>query len=217
MMGYSDADLKNYLAGDASDALSQDIETALGSDPELEQRLMALDVYAPAVRDVMKTIPSAARLETLMPKVPETRVKPRWFMMASSIAASVVLGVALGWSGKGYFPTDKVTWKMEVASYQALYVPETVAHLDLDPEKVIRQFKRASGALGLELPQGKLAGIEALTLSRAQVLGFKGRPLIQIVYKSTNGAPIALCIIAKKSQSAQTQISYAEMRGLASA
>ena len=215
-MSFTDCELRTYLVGDASRPLEQNIETALSSDPELERRLMALDNVAASVRGTLKIIPSAARLETLLQTPKPTRVKSGSFW-GVSIAASILAGIILGWSGKDYVIDDQPTWQMEVASYQALYIPQTIAHLDRDPVNLSSQFKRASTALKLDLPQEKLAEIEALTLFRAQVLGFQGQPLIQIVYQSETGAPIALCIIAKDTQSKQTQITYARMEGLASA
>jgi len=215
-MSFTDRELKAYLAGDASQPLEQSIETALSSDPELERRLMALDNVAAFVRDTLKIIPSAARLETLLQTPKPTRAKSGQFR-GISIAASILAGIVLGWSGKDYAVDKQSTWRMEVASYQALYTPQTIAHLDRDPVNLSNQFKRASTALKLDLPQEKLAEIEALTLFRAQVLGFQGHPLIQIVYQSETGAPIALCIIAKDTAPEQTQITYARMQGLASA
>ena len=215
-MSFTDNELKIYLAGDASQLLDRNIETALSSDPALERRLMALDSVADSVRDTLKILPSAARLETLLQTTKSPRAKSG-SIWGVSLAASILAGIVLGWSGKDYVSINPPTWQMEVASYQALYTPRTIAHLDRDPVKLSSQFKRASAALGLGLPQEKLAKIEALTLSRAQVLGFQGQPLIQIVYQSETGTPIALCIIAKGTQTKENQIIYAQMQGLASA
>ncbi len=105
---------------------------------------------------------------------------------------------------------------MEVARYQALYVADTIAHIGRDPDLIALQFERASRAINLNLPQQALSDVAELQLTRAQILGYNGAPLIQIAYQSKTGAPIALCIIAKADSNAQGPIQSSVMMGLAS-
>jgi anti-sigma factor RsiW len=216
-MSFSDRELKDFLAGDTSPEKTHEIEAAMMSDQAVERRIMTLDSIAPLVRDVMVGIPSAERLEkiekSLTPVAPKQ--KPVWGMR---IAASLAVGIFVGWLGSESLRKDpSVGWRAEVASYQSLYVAETVAWLNSDAEAITKQFKKASDALGLDLHQEALAQVDALTLGRAQVLGFKGRPLIQIVFKSETGEPIALCIIKSKQTSESTKLALQEMKGMASA
>jgi hypothetical protein len=216
-MSFRDSELKEFLAGDTSAEKTHAIEAAMISDQALERRIMALDFVALEVREVMEKIPCAervAQIEKILTPVP-TKQNSVWGMR---IAASLAAGIVVGWLGSDFLREDPNTgWRAEVASYQALYTAETVARLDLDPEVVATQFKLASDALGMDLYQEELAQIDALTLGRAQVLGFKGRPLIQIVFKSETGAPIALCIIKSTKPSDGTKLALQEMKGLASA
>jgi len=46
------------------------------------------------------------------------------------------------------------------------------------------------------LDSDALADVDNLTLRRAQVLGFEGQPLIQLVYTDPSGKPFALCIMS---------------------
>jgi len=41
-----------------------------------------------------------------------------------------------------------------------------------------------------------LTGVNDLKYKRAQVLGYQGKPLIQFAFLTTNGIPVALCIMA---------------------
>lgn len=215
-MSFRESELRAFLAGDASPAKTQEIEAAMMSDHALERRIMALDRFAPQVREVMGQIPGSERVERIEKALPNVQATRRGFL-GSSIAASIAVGVTVGWLANGYFYKESSGWRVEAASYQALYVAETVAHLDQDPVVVANQFKRASTALGISLPQEALAKVDALTLARAQVLGFEGKPLIQIVFKSETGAPIALCIMGKDKASNASQIETYKMNGLASA
>ena len=55
------------------------------------------------------------------------------------------------------------------------------------------QLAEVSAALGLDLTS--VPDAEGLTLKRAQVLGFNGKPLVQLAYQRADGTPVALCII----------------------
>lgn len=49
--------------------------------------------------------------------------------------------------------------------------------------------------IGLDLDLERLSRIQGLTLRRAQVLGYRGQPVIQIAFTDTKGAPFAFCIL----------------------
>ena len=57
-MTFSDETLLAYLNGNLDETDAQEIESAVEADPELEQRLMALDPFAPVVRGVFEKLPS---------------------------------------------------------------------------------------------------------------------------------------------------------------
>jgi anti-sigma factor RsiW len=216
-MSFSDRELKEFLAGETSPEKTHEIETVMMSDQALERRIMALDAYAPLVRDVMGEIPCAERVTNIEKNLTPVMPKPKsvWGMR---IAASLAAGIVVGWLGSEVLREDpSAGWRVEVASYQALYVAETVAWLNSDPQALTKQFKKASDALGLDLYQEDVAQIDTLSLGRAQILGFKGRPLIQIVFKTETGVPIALCIIKSKKPSEGTKLALQEMKGMASA
>ena len=197
-MTYSDATLKGFFDGTLSENETAAIEAALASDSALERRLMALDPHAAPVREAFEALPGKNRLDRLRPTVlpaqHATRRGGPWYR-GGAIAASLALGVVLG---SQFLPTlypDAADWRLEVARYQALYVPETVAHIESDEEKLISELARASNALALDLPLEAIAEVDGLRLRRAQVLGFEGQPLIQLAYTDAKGTPFALCIM----------------------
>lgn len=93
-----------------------------------------------------------------------------------------------------------VGWHAYVASYQALYVTDTLAEVTQSPEATATQLAKVSGKLGR--PLGAATTIPGLTYKRAQVLGFNGAPLAQLAYLGKDGAPLALCILAKTEAAA---------------
>jgi len=201
-MTYTDKTLKAYLDGTLSEHESEAVELDLSADETLQRRLMALDSYAAPVSEAFKELPGQERLEGLRAILPQTMPtssapssSSRW-LIGGAMAASVALGVLVG---SQFLPSGQAEpsgWRMEVARYQALYVPETVAYLGGDPDKLAVELERASNELSLDLDMAKLSEINDLTLRRAQVLGFEGKPLIQLVYTDPKGIPFALCIMS---------------------
>lgn len=209
-MTLTDDMLHSYLAGTAPEPLARAIETAVETDRDLEARLMALDPMAAPTKDVFEMLPNSDRFgaleEILTPAAPtNSAVFGQWWATA---AACAVAAVALGWS---LWP-ESPDWRMEVARYQALYVTETIEHLNSDPTLLSAQLQRAQDAIGAPLPQEALAGLDGLDLRRAQVLGFEGQELVQIVFSDAQGRPIALCLM----QGDDGTLGGMELAGLAS-
>ncbi|MEO1474384.1 MAG: hypothetical protein AAFS03_10710 [Pseudomonadota bacterium] len=238
-MSFDDETLRAYLAGTADEATVQAIEDAVAIDRDLEARLMAMDDLASVVAGAFETVPPAQRLETL-----EVAAPPKSFVLDPLPAANTTDPVAdEPWKAPGGFqlalvaavagvlgfgvaqlaPSDPVEtaviaerWHQDVASYQALYVPETVAALSADPAELNNQFARAETAIGRDLLQAVLSDQADLDLRRAQILGFDGAPLIQIVFEGPGGTPIAFCIM-QQGVAADAAVQTAELSGLASA
>ena len=192
MMTYSDDILRQFLDGALDQAKAKEIETAMLSDADLEARIMGLDDLAASVKRVMEDLPEAARLASLAPPVatPQRPARP-WAMLAAACAVGVFIGVGSSW-----FKADAAPdWRTEVAHYQALYTADTIGAIDLAPGEAEAQVDRASAQVGAKVPTADLAALEDLTLRRAQVLGFEGAPLAQIVFAHSSGAPVALCLI----------------------
>jgi anti-sigma factor RsiW len=109
-------------------------------------------------------------------------------------------------------------WVRTIASYQALYVRETVERGVDSPEnitKVLQNFRLklssidAAGKSAEQKDHGRKPGRSSvqsdvnvpdlssagLAFMRAQLLGYEGRPLIQMAYLPSRGKPAALCIL----------------------
>lgn len=206
-MSYADETLRAFLAQELPAATARKIEADLAEDQELERRLMALDPVAAPIGEAFAGLPGSDRLATLeaalaaaRPGVPSpARARaPLW--LASGAAAGIAAGLALGLFLSGQSAPvetarDTSAWHQSVAEYQALYVPETVAHVAPDRVQLGQELSRAGAAAALALPFETLQTVAGLTLRRVQVLGYGSRPLIQLVYTDTVGQPYALCIL----------------------
>lgn len=110
---------------------------------------------------------------------------------------------------------EDMRWALRVAEYQTLYVPETVKQTDDSLVKAVELLSRPAIAntMRAEIPDLTNAGYE---FARAQQLGYKGDPLIQLVYTAPGKMPLALCFMPSPGQG-RNEISTAVFEGLSSA
>ncbi|WP_171233289.1 hypothetical protein [Ruegeria sp. HKCCA4812] len=212
-MTFSDETLLAYLEGTLDEAQSRAIEAAVEDDVEVERRLMALDPFAPVVGQVFEKLPTAA------PKVdlpePVARNTNGGFLRLLAVAAGVgVAAVALTfWATR---PAE-LGWAQQAAIYQSLYVPETIVSLDSSEASLDKQFAMAEAALGRSLNREALDSLPGLELKRAQVLSFKGKPLVQVVFADEQGQPFAFCVIRQGPNAPKAEVKQAILSGLATA
>ncbi|MEP3945133.1 hypothetical protein [Ascidiaceihabitans sp.] len=215
---FTDEQLTSYLDGEAADDLCAAIDVALETDETLGDRLVGLDIpmaeldaaFAGLLADAPVMPPLDVPNQT--PNVPEPAYLNRgigWLggmgMFGTGIAAGVAMMLFVGTStftGTGTTPEPAAPgWKAVVASYQSLYTQQTVAGWTPTPEQTQTQLANVSQLVGADLTG--LPAIEGLTFKRAQILGFNGKPLVQIAFARADGTPVALCIIAAKSKEAK--------------
>lgn len=185
----SDEELTAYLDGEADGALAGRIEAALMDDDTLAVRLDGLRFDVDALRGEAGAFLADAPSFTL-PPAPASR---GFGIMGGAMAACLALGLGLGFFLSDQ-PEEQTGWVHYVAAYQALYVGDTLAGVEADPT----QISELSSVLGRDLAAATAS--PELTFKRGQRLGFNGKPLIQLAYLSEEGAPMALCIIAKSGE-----------------
>ncbi|MEP1961720.1 anti-sigma factor family protein [Tateyamaria sp.] len=194
---FSDEDLTAFLDGEAADALHDAIEQALETDMALADRMASLDIpLAPIVAafdtllDTAPVMPEFAVTET--PPAKTNRMNWGWGIgtFATGLAAGLAVAVFTGFGTPEPAPRG---WISFVASYQALYTTATLQGATPSADEAKVQLANVSDALGFDL--STLPATEGLTFKRAQILGFAGKPLIQIAFLRADGTPVALCII----------------------
>ena len=219
-MSYNEHVLRAFLAGALAEDEARRLEQAMRVDPELERRIMALDVVGPTVRRAFRQAPTRERISRLERKV--LAEGPTLAPTARTLAAAMlVLGMAIGGllaGGYGYWLGGRSTggdWRAQVANYQALYVKDTVSAAAFEEAELRRQLALASDRLGRSLDLESVGAIGELSLVRAQVLGVDGLPLIQLAYRDNAGRPFALCITSAGEPMPAGQVISEELHGLA--
>lgn len=147
---------------------------------------------------------------------------PRRAWRLTSIAASLATAFLIGYSvsnltNKPPAGTDQLThqaqadWVQRVADYQTLYVENTVTSVIRGPESASALLSRIESVADIRTGIPDLSA-HGYSFVRAQELGYKGQPLVQLVYYKPGVAPLALCYMPSfGAQSAQLTISEHEM------
>ncbi len=196
---FSDEDLTAFLDGEADGALNAAITHALETDAALSSRLASLDIPVAALRESYESLLADAPPMPTLEAAPEPR--KIWPIGLGTFAAGLAAGVAFAL----FLPTQTpdapldLTWKQAVASYQSLYTTATLDGLAPSPDEAQAQLAAVSDTLGLNMRD--LPVPAGLSFRRAQVLTFKGNPLIQVAYIRPDGTPVALCVL--KSEKGQ--------------
>jgi len=200
---FTDAELTAFLDGQASEDLSARITARLDSDPALADRVQALDAPVSALREALSldAISAPAMPAHLTAK---PRMKLAYIAMPAAIAASFLLGLLVAPDK----PPAPMGWIDQVASYQALYVTETLAGDAQDPALTQNALMQAQAAL--EFDFNAAPQIEGLTFKRAQMLAVGGEALVQLAYLDDAGVPFALCItrVANNDRGMKTKTSH---------
>ncbi len=212
-MTLSDETLLAYLNGNLDETEAQEIESAVEADPELEQRLMALDPFAPVVHAVFKDVPQDAPQITLPDRARSQPASQPFRLLAVAASVAIVAVSATLWATR----PAPLGWAQQAAIYQSLYVPETIATLDTAPEALEAQFAQAEATLGRSLNREALSVLPGAELKRAQVLSFKGKPLVQVVFADDQGRPFAFCVIRQGPGAPDKDVNLAVLSGLATA
>ncbi len=212
-MKFSDETLLAYLEGSLDEAEARAIENAVAEDSALEHRLMALDPFAQVVQQAFEGIPTEApSIDLPIPSAQQSNAGPlRLLAVAASVA--VIAASATFWATR----PQALGWAEQAAIYQSLYSPDTIADLDNSQKTLDAQFVQAEAQLGRSLNRDVLETLPGLDLKRAQVLSFKGKPLVQVVFADAQGNPVAFCVIRQGAGAPVKDVNLAVLSGLATA
>ncbi len=217
---FTNEQLTAYLDDEADAELTKKIDTARLKDADINKCLDGLTLNRKnlvfAFDSLLGSAPAYAEttknMSTLAPALRHQRT-----INGLSYAAAALLFCAVGWASAGYFRADSSnTWQRQAAIYHSLYVSSTLNQVQNDAATMQAELSRVSLALGKNISLQDLSQVSELELKRAQTLGFKGRPLIQVAYLSRLGTPIVLCIM-KSGEKPDTSVKTQTLQGMSAA
>ncbi len=189
-----------YVDGQLSVAETEEVEGLLASD----------DSALAFVKKLQRSnLPFAESFEFMLEedKEPDSSISPEieisesnsqvtktnW-LWPGSIAASLLLGLVIGYFTFMANTEDHDNWIVRVADYHLLYVRDTVIATHLNPAQVSQLKSKLSKALNTDLNIPDLSA-QKLKFKRGQILDAGGKTLIQLAYLPNDGLPVALCIL----------------------
>lgn len=187
----TDEMLTAWMDGELEGAEADRVSRAVSGDRALQERVRALRIDRERLLNELDALLGSAPAVTLTSE--PAHAAPAPMGGAWRVAAALVLGLAVGAGGMWLTPRSEAeTWVDMAASYQALYVPETLAVVNDTPDQMAAQLKRVSEAVGRDLSGAEQA--TQIAYRRGQILGYEGAPVIQLAYLSDDGKPVALCL-----------------------
>lgn len=186
-----DARLAAYIDGELAPADVERVEADLADDPALRQRLEELRIpereLARGLNSLLAQAPSARPGSYAAPQ-PK---RQRRALANAAVATGLLFALGLGGVGGFWLSQPKPgEWTDYVAAYQALYVPATLKAVPSQPDRLL--LAQLGEELGIPLEPAIRS--QKLIFKRAQMLGFEGKPLVQLAYSNRDGTPVALCI-----------------------
>ncbi|MCF6321979.1 MAG: hypothetical protein L3J32_09455 [Rhizobiaceae bacterium] len=214
---FSDEELTAFLDGEFDHARADEIREAVANNFDIQARLKALALDKSEINSAFEQLLDAAPQMPELPQSDAARHSVSSYRTMGLVAAFSFVFL-IGGLFAGYFAgqNEEENWREFVATYQALYINATLASIDQDAEAASAELEVVSKATGKTIELAQMVEQTQLDYKRAQILGFEGRPLMQLTFLSKLGEPIALCIIRSKD-SENSDIVVSDMRGMLAA
>jgi hypothetical protein len=187
LITFSDDEIATFVDGNADGELARKIDAAMQNDPNFAAHINTLQAPVRAIKDALD-------LDVIdAPNMPQDMlIQDGWSMSRIAMPIAIAASFALGMIAMNLLQRDP-DWVDQVASYQALYVADTLAGETQNADTTQSVFFQAQASVGFDLTGAP--EFPGMVFKRAQMLAVDNRPLIQIAYLADDGTPFALCII----------------------
>ncbi len=205
---FTDADLHAYVDQRLDPARRAQIEAWLEGNPAAAERVRAY-------REQNELL-HAAFDGVLEEPVPERVQRPRsarWgWMNYGGLAATLVLGVALGWLVRGEsqraLPLSIVLPKQAALAHM-VYTPEVMHAVEVGADQEAHLMKWLSKRLGVKVQAPQLQAV-GFTLEGGRLLPGEDGPAAQFMYRDTAGLRLTLYLRTGLHNNRETAFRYAK-------
>lgn len=193
--------LSAYMDGELDSDEAALVEARLETDPAARAEMDALleaDQSAQTQFDAQLTDPVSFALAQKItaaqpPEYPVIAARPIWGTLAASLVIFALGGLG-GYLVKGQaIPVQTAGWLDAIAEYHAVYAGQGrhLVEVSADESDHIETWLGATVGASFSIPD--LSGFD-LTFEGARLLVANGKPVAQLMYRTPDGAVIALCL-----------------------
>jgi len=212
-------ELREWVDGESDPERSNVIEAAVKNSADLQDMVASLEASRLPYREAYAAVPFPDMPDTLRQNIDtmvadsgEVQARRNRFPIPLAVAglvAAAMAGYLFGTVKDQNETIDPATvasinssadafesFSQAVASYQALYVRETVEGTVNNNVPAVAARLLEDADLKVQVPDLTAHGYRFV---RAQQLSFNGKPLVQLVYLGDTGLPLAFCFMAEDS------------------
>ena len=216
----SEADVHAYVDGQLAPARSVHVETALAADPALGARVAAMRIQNAALRDaldpvLLEPIPEQLLAAATSPtqRIAATR---RWLAPVFAAAATLVIGVAVGWFVRDALierAGTPTTFARQVAFAHALYAADVNRPVEvwaIDEKRLVTWLTKR---LGFQLHAPDLNGVGYALVGGRLVAGNE-KPTALFMYENADKQRLSLQVRKQPAGTDETAFRYAVENGV---
>ncbi|MCC6196012.1 MAG: anti-sigma factor [Burkholderiales bacterium] len=218
-MPITDADVNAYVDGQLAAVRKQAVEDALARDPALAARVAELRRQNAALCDAFDTWLDEAPPERLVAAtagVPLRRAGRGWIGAAFAAAATLLIGVGLGWFGREWtlqregMPT---TFTRQAALVHALYAGDANRPVEIGAAEEARLVRWLTRRLGFQVRAPDLNSL-GFSLVGGRLVAGNENPTALFVYENANKQRLTLQVRKPMHPSSEVAFRYAVEDGV---
>lgn len=216
----TDADVNAYVDGQLAPSRTPAIEGAVAGDPALAARVADLRRQNAALHDAFdpwlaEPLPDRLIVAASGPVAAARRAVPKWLGIAAATAASLIVGIGLGWFGREFnlqrdgTPT---TFARQVALTHVLYASDANRPVEIWAAEEKRLVNWLSKRLGFPVRAPDLNSL-GFALVGGRLVAGNEMPTAMFVYENADKQRMTLQV-RKNAHSAETAFRYAVEDGV---
>lgn len=216
----TDADVNAYVDGQLAPARVPVVEGAIARDPALAARVAELRAQSAALRDALdpwldEALPDRLVAATAGP-APRARRVPAWLGLTAAAAASLVLGVGIGWFGRDaslQHDGTPTTFTRQAALVHALYAGDANRPVEIWAAEEKRLVNWLSKRLGFPVHAPDLNGV-GFALVGGRLVAGNEMPAALFVYENADKQRLTLQVRKPPGPAEETAFRYALENGV---
>lgn len=215
-----DADVHAYVDGQLAPERAAAIEAAMMSDPELAAGVAALRAQNAALRDALdpilaEPIPAGLLAAATFPDARAAGFR-RWLAPAFAVAATLVIGIGLGWFGRDALierAGTPTTFARQAAFAHALYAADVNRPVEIWATEEKRLVTWLTRRLGFQVHAPDLNGVGYALVGGRLVAGNE-KPTALFMYENADKQRLSLQVRKQAPGTDEAAFRYAVENGV---